>query len=236
MKHWEKWLLQKIFNKKHAGNMGQHEKNEHKNNRDGRGSPELAGRSPCACRPSPQRDRALWPRGGGPLRRRRREASSQLRPPHLPCRSSAPRSLVLALPGCKPLPQAPTSGARTPLRPVRPGPRRGTSVPTVGAATRGGGGGGASNPSDPRPPALAEGDGAGLTRGGGGESGRPAPCGLLAARAGKAAAESARRRGWTDRSILGSWVSGHKSYLHLLCEAQHLSSHCRNGQRRKEDY
>lgn len=33
---------------------------------------------------------------------------------------------VLALPGCTPPPQAPTSGARTPLRPVRPGapPRR----------------------------------------------------------------------------------------------------------------
>lgn len=67
-----------------------------------------------------------------------------------------------------------------------PEPRRGRSVPTVRAATLGGG---ASSPSDPRPPALAEGDGAGLRigggGGGGGESGRPAPCGLLAARAGR---------------------------------------------------
>ncbi|XP_029400620.1 uncharacterized protein LOC115065093 [Mus pahari] len=77
------------------------------------------------------------------------------------------------------------SGARTPLSPVRPGPgpRRGASVPTAGAATRGGG---PSSPSDPRPPAPAVGDGVGLRRGGGGgESGPPAPCGLLAARAGR---------------------------------------------------
>lgn len=115
--------------------------------------------------------------GGRPLR-------STDRPPPLPVfRAALPCSRPAGLHAAAAAAPGADSGARTPLSPVRPGPRRGASVPTAGAATRGGG---PSSPSDPRPPAPAVGDGAGLRRGGGGgESGPPAPCGLLAARAGR---------------------------------------------------
>lgn len=115
--------------------------------------------------------------GGRPLR-------STDRPPPLPVfRAALPCSRPARLHAAAAAAPGADSGARTPLSPVRPGPRRGASVPTAGAATRGGG---PSSPSDPRPPAPAVGDGAGLRRGGGGgESGPPAPCGLLAARAGR---------------------------------------------------
>ncbi|KAJ8784438.1 hypothetical protein J1605_008282 [Eschrichtius robustus] len=106
--------------------------------------------------------------GGRPFR-------SAKRPPPLPTYPCCP-PLFSPCSGYTPPPRAPRRRARTPLRPARPGPRRGASLPSPRAAACGGGG--ASSSSDPQPPAPAEGDGAGLRRGGGGggDSGGPRPC------------------------------------------------------------